>query len=555
MTFWELFFRTLPYKPAQALAAAYWHVTKRRVRARNGLRVACADLPFTYDIWISRFERNSTLAAHAQTIDDNWPFRPRFSVLIHGGENCSPELMKRSVRSVERQTYPDWDLQIEPGAFLGRQILDATGDYLFPLRAGDELSKSALPQLAKAAVANARPSVLYGDQDELDDRGCRTRPWFKPRWNEELFFAQDYLSSAVAIEAGLARDIANRAATLDEFVLAATSRADRSIIHVPHIITHVGSTKINQMERQSALARHLEPMGATCSAGPFGTLKVDWPLPEELPLVSIVVPTRDKVDLLRPCLESVLNRTEYPSFEVLVLDNESAEQRTINYLADVTKDERVRVIRFPGAYNFSIFNNFAASQVRGNYLCLLNNDTEVREPGWLTEMMRYAVRPEVGAVGAKLLYEDGTIQHAGVVIGLGDAAGHAHRFLPAHEPGYFRLAHLTHFVSAVTAACLVVEKGKFDAVGGLDECLGVAFNDVDLCLKLEAAGWRNVYVPHAVLLHHESKTRAKDSSPDQYDRYLRELGLLQDRWGTRTYSDPVHNPNLDRYSETFVIRL
>jgi O-antigen biosynthesis protein len=214
------------------------------------------------------------------------------------------------------------------------------------------------------------------------------------------------------------------------------------------------------------------------------------------------------------------------------------------------------VLPYDRPYNYSAINNLAVREAHGPYVCLLNNDTEVIEPDWLTEMMRYAVRPIVGAVGAKLLYDDGSIQHAGVVIGIGEAAGHAHRFQPADQPGYFRQAHVAQFVSAVTAACLVVEKTKFEAVGGLDEReLAVAFNDVDLCLKLEAAGWHNVYVPHAVLLHHESRSRGKDSSPKNRDRYMQELRVLQDRWGTRTYADPLHNPNLDRYSEKFIIRL
>jgi len=307
--------------------------------------------------------------------------------------------------------------------------------------------------------------------------------------------------------------------------------------------------------RMGAIQRHLQGLGATCAAGPFGTVRVTWPLPAQLPLVSIVIPTRDKLDLLRPCLDGVLGKTDYPNFEVIVLNNESVEQRTVDYLEAISNDPRVGVIQISGTYNFSSFNNFAARQARGEYLCLLNNDTEVLEPVWLTEMMRYAVRDDVGAVGAKLLYDDGTIQHAGVVIGIGEAAGHAHRFQPACDPGYFRIAHTAHFVSAVTAACLVVKKEKFDAVGGLDERLAVAFNDVDFCLKLEAAGWRNVYVPHAVLIHHESKSRGKDVAPQNIERYLKELRILQERWQTKTYQDPMHNPNLDRYSETFVLSL
>jgi GT2 family glycosyltransferase len=186
----------------------------------------------------------------------------------------------------------------------------------------------------------------------------------------------------------------------------------------------------------------------------------------------------------------------------------------------------------------------------------LNNDTEVVEDGWLTEMMRYAVRSQIGAVGAKLLYADNTIQHAGVIVGIGEAAGHAHRNLPTRDKGYFGRAHSAHFVSAVTGACLLVEKQKFLGVGGLDQdSFAVAYNDIDFCLKLERAGWRNVYVPHAVLIHHESKSRGKDHARSQIDRYRKELTVFQKRWGSKTYDDPLFNPNLDRSNETFVIRL
>jgi GT2 family glycosyltransferase len=296
--------------------------------------------------------------------------------------------------------------------------------------------------------------------------------------------------------------------------------------------------------------------GASCAPGPFGTAKILWPLPRDLPLVSIIVPTKDKVHLLRSCIESVTRLTDYENYEILIVDNGSVENRTAEYLAELERNDRIRAVSYPGPYNFSAINNFAVRQASGSYLCLLNNDTEVVGPGWLTELMRYAVRADVGAVGAKLLYEDRSIQHAGIVVGIGEAAGHAHRFLPADQPGYFRTAHVTQFVSAVTAACLVVDRRKFLAVGGLDEeKLAVAFNDVDFCLKLEAAGWKNVYVPHAVLLHHESKSRGLDSSPMNIDRFRRELKILQGRWGTKGYEDPLFNPNLDPCSETFVLRV
>jgi len=283
---------------------------------------------------------------------------------------------------------------------------------------------------------------------------------------------------------------------------------------------------------------------------------VSWPLPAELPLVSVIVPTRDRLELLRPCIDSLLSTTSYSPFEVLIVDNGSNEQATLDYLESVAQHRAVRVLRYDLPYNFSAINNFAAGQARGGYLCLLNNDTQIVEEQWLTEMMRFAVRDDVGAVGAKLLYANGAIQHAGVVVGMGDAAGHAHRFTPADQPGYFRLPHVAHYVTAVTAACMVVAKEKFDAVGCLDEeHFAVAYNDVDFCLKLERAGYRNVYVPHAVLLHHESMSRGDDKAKQHIDRYSRELAELQQRWGTKTFQDPLLNPNLDRYSETFIVAL
>jgi O-antigen biosynthesis protein len=553
VTFWELFFRALPYKPGQALAAAYWHVTRRRVRAQNRIRIASAELPFAYACWIRENESVRELTASASKVIEAWPWQPRFTIMLHGAAASTSEEVMRSLRSVAQQAYPFWNLikhSVDP---VGEAI--ATGsDYLVPLRMGDTLSRSGLFRLAEALQAKRDPAMLYGDQDELGQSGERSRPWFKPRWNREMFLAQDYLSSAMAIDMALVRQIARKTRNVAELVIEA-SWTDRPVLHLPYILCHV-ARRSDDEDRLAALSRKLQPLGARCTDGPFGTIKVEWPLPAKPPVVTIIVPTKDKLDLLRPCIDSVLERTDYQPFEILIVDNASIETRTGDYLASITSNPKVRVLPYPGPYNFSAINNAAAREARGAYLCLLNNDTEVVNPEWLSELMRYAVRKEIGAAGAKLLYENGSIQHAGVVIGIGDAAGHAHRFLRASEPGYFRQPHVTQYVSAVTAACLVVEKKKFDVVGGLDEAsLAVAFNDVDLCLKLEKAGWRNVYVPHAVLLHHESRSRGKDSARGNVERYRRELSVLQERWGTKAYADPLHNPNLDRYSESYVLRL
>jgi GT2 family glycosyltransferase len=249
-----------------------------------------------------------------------------------------------------------------------------------------------------------------------------------------------------------------------------------------------------------------------------------------------------------------LEGTRYPAFNILIVDNGSTDRATFDFFAQLSGDSRIEVLKFPGEFNYSAINNFGARHAAGEFLCLMKNDVEVLTPDWLGEMMRQAVRPDTGAVGAKLLYSDGTIQHAGIVLGMGAAAGHAHRYLPNEDIGYFAQAHLSRGVSAVTAACLVVEKFKFFEVSGLDEVVfRVAYNDVDFCLKLSGHGWINRYVPTATLLHHESKSRRNDLSPDQMDRYQAELHALQRRWSTETLVDPLHHPCLDRSSETYLL--
>ena len=557
MTFWEHFLRLLPRRPKPALAALYWYLTRRRVRASNRLRAGSADLAFVYAAWIKSNEQTDDLANCCASALKHWPFKPHFSILLHADGPFSAEQVDSSTRSIQRQIYPHWRIAGNADEPLAPRILAAEADFLVPLRVGELLSSAALFRFAEAAQANRAAAIIYGDEDQLDQHDRRVRPWFKPQWNEELFLALDYLSSAVAIEAGLAREVsaATDPADVSGLLLAATAAAQGQIVHVPHILCNVPATRPSPEGRLEAVARHLAPVGATCSPGPFGTVKVQWPLPQNLPLVSIIIPTKDKIELLRPCVRGVLERTDYPHLELLIVDNASIEARTARFLDEVAQDSRVRVLHYPEEYNFSRINNFAARQAGGAYLCLLNNDTEVIDPAWLTELMRYAVRPEIGAVGAKLLYPDGSIQHAGIVIGIGEAAGHAHRFLAAGQPGYFGVAHVPQFISAVTAACLVVEKSKFGAVGGLDETIAVAFNDVDLCLKLQAAGWRNVYAPQAVMVHHESKSRGIDVLPASVERFRGEHQALQSRWSTKSYQDPNHHPNLDRHSETFVIRL
>jgi GT2 family glycosyltransferase len=554
VTFWQIFFRVLLKRPRAALEALYWRMTGLKVRAANRLRMASANLQVGYEMWISNVERSPELSQTIPAMIERWPSRPRFSVIVYPTEGCTAEQMRRSVESVERQTYPDWTLADGGGPL--------SGDYVVPLQAGNALPETALFRYAEAVQSGPPASILYGDHDQLDQRGRRTRPWFKPQWNSEMFLGLDYLSQAVAIETKLANRVGIRTsadvlAGLQSALLQATEGTEVTVVHVPHVLCHVDSmADIADQDRSEILSLHLQDREASCAPGPFGTTKICWPLPSKTQKVSIIVPTKDKVELLQDCVGSVLRETSYPSFEIIIIDNNSIDPRTTAYLHEISAHALVRVLPYVYPYNFSAINNFAAAHADGTYLCFLNNDTEVVEADWLTEMMRYAVRPDVGAVGAKLLYPDGSIQHAGVIVGMGDAAGHAHRYTLDGDPGYFCQAHVAQFVTAVTAACMVVEKEKFQAVGGLDEeDFAIAYNDVDLCLKLQSEGLRNVYVPHAILLHHETQSRGHDLSPQHLERYAKELRALQNRWGTKAFQDPLHNPNLDRYSETYVIKI
>jgi GT2 family glycosyltransferase len=270
--------------------------------------------------------------------------------------------------------------------------------------------------------------------------------------------------------------------------------------------------------------------------------------------VSVIIPTRNRLDLLSTCIAGLAS-ADYSDLEVIVVDNDSEDPATLDFL-ETLQERGMRVLRHAGPFNYSAINNRAVAEATGDLVCLLNNDVAMLSPDWLTIMATQALRDDVGAVGAQLLYPDGRIQHAGVVIGVGNAAGHAHRFLRPDDAGYFRRHALPQFVSAVTAACLVVRRDRFLAVGALDETrFPVAFNDVDLCLRLNERGWQSFYEPRAVLVHHESVSRGFDRDPVRAARFAGELAALQERWRTNSIVDPFHHPMLSRASEQFVIGL
>lgn len=574
------------YRPLKAFQIAWWWLTKRRVRALGQLRSAAAAIPDKYRLWLHLHEAG--MSAHALQIDST--SLPQIAVHLHL-PNAAMTVgdFQAALRSVLGQTVSCWRLYITTndegteslaetlpddrrvvtvsGAFSDQaaafarvtEIADET--YLVPLAEGCRLATGAVLAFAKTAnellPSQRELTLLYADQDERGSDARRCNPWLKPEWDQDLFLAQDYLSSSCAIPVSAARQAIEEGAHGVSAVVARMllKPGASSPQHVTYVAVTTPPDTWRAFDRARADIIHTIT-GLPVSQGQFGTSIVHRPLPDPCPLVSVVVPTRDRLDLLAICVDGVLNKTDYPAIELLIADNQSIEPETLSYLQTVVRDRRVNVIRWPFPYNYSAVNNFAVAHASGRYICLLNNDTEVIRSDWLRKMMAQAVRNDVGAVGARLLYPDASIQHAGVVVGMGNAAGHAHRGLPENEPGWFAQALVTREATAVTAACLVVAKQKLDAVGGLDQSsLAIAYNDVDLCLKLRAAGWRNIYAADAVLIHHESKSRGLDFSPEHRTRYMSELEVLQERWQTAGFHDPTHHPGLDPSSEVYQLKL
>lgn len=410
----------------------------------------------------------------------------------------------------------------------------ASSPWLMPVRAGDRVASSAVGAYCDAICADN--DVIYSDDELLNRWALRTSPHLKPNWNAELFDHHDYLTGACIV------------------------RGNRERLAEALLEPDWGASLVNRTLAQRGKAKHVHKVLHSRRHRPEPLLRLpSVPKIRDLPRLSAIIPTRNRVDLLSTCIAG-LEAAEYPDIEAIVVDNNSDDPQTLDYLAALSSRSRpgriMRVLRHPGAFNYSAINNRAIAEATGEMLCLLNNDIEILKPDWLAIMVTQAMRPEVGAVGAQLLYPDGRIQHAGVVIGVGNAAGHAHRFLRPEDEGYFRRHALPQYVSAVTAACLVVRKDKFLAVGGLDDKnFAVAFNDVDLCLKLNQQGWQSFYEPRAVLVHHESISRGHDKDPIGAARFAKELAALQRIWRTDEIIDPYHHPNLSRASEQFAISL
>lgn len=515
------------WRMAYRVARTWWHLGRRRKVIGLTLGLVLRDLPqayaraswllgITYPQWIALTDTLSEAdRAAIRRMVQAWDKPPRFAILPLG-----PLAGSALEASLKSQLYPHYVLT-------SAQTVDDE-DWVLLLRPEDSLAEHALFWIAAEARAYPHAAMIYADDDEIE-AGERCRPRFKPDWSLTHLREIDYIGRACAIRGRALREVGgvrpeHLAGDTWALLLRVGEQADDRVRHIPAVLMH-----------RDAGVEKLHPV----------TLRrVHYPLPEPAPKVSIVVPTQDAAALLRQCVESVLAKTVYPDYELVVVDNGSREPAALEYLAELERRPRVRLLRWDRPFNYSAINNFAVRQAAGEVVCLLNNDTEVITHDWLTEMVSQLARPGVGVVGAKLFYPDGRVQHAGDTVGPGGCANHLFQFLPGDAPGYCHRAVVAQELSAVTAACMVTWRRLYLELGGLNECwLPVAFNDVDYCLRVRRAGFRVVFTPHARLYHHESVSRGKDRGWRQQLRAWREVRYMRWKWRREMRRDPFYNPN------------
>ncbi len=571
-----------------------------------------ANLRRDYRSWVQRYDtlkladvinHRARLEGMADTA------RPGISILMPVYNTPRPWLV-RAIESVRDQVYPNWELCIADDAstepHVGETLRDyaardarikfvqrdtnghisaasnsalalATGEFCALLDHDDELPQHALAEIVYALEAQPDLEFIYTDEDKIDESGHRSDPYFKPDWNPDLLLGQNYTCHFSTFRTARLRAIGGFREGLEgsqdwDLTLRATADLDpRQIHHIPKVLYHwraiPGSTAFVIDEKadypfqaaKRALTDHLAATGVSAELLPVEGRhwRVQYALPAPAPRVSLIIPTHNGYELLRTCLDSLRGRTDYPDLEIIVVNHQSDDPTILKYFTQL-QSEGVRVVDYEGVFNFSAINNHAARHARGSVLGFLNNDLEIIDADWLTEMVAQASRSEIGAVGAMLYYPDDTVQHAGVILGIGglngspSVAGHAFKDARRSDEGQRNRLRLVQNYSAVTAACLVIRREIFEQVGGFDERkLAVAFNDIDFCLRVRAAGYRNLWTPFAELYHHESASRGIEDNPDKLDRFAGEIATMRQRWARELDHDPAYNPNLTALYEDF----
>lgn len=572
----------------------YW----KNYGLKNTIKKVCQKLSGqrdygNYEDFLKKYGvKEEELARQRQEVFENGPC---FSIAVPLYQT-KEKYLREMIESVQAQTYTNWELCLADGS--GREhslqpvvgeyiakdkrikycLLDsnegiagntnealkmADGDFVVLTDHDDLLSPEALYQCAKAVQKEPQTDVIYSDEDKVDMSGKKFfEPHFKSDYNIDLLCTMNYICHLFVVR----KDVMERAGLFEscydgaqdhDFILRCTEKAEH-IVHIPKVLyhwrCHAQSTSENPESKLyafengcKAVKAHYDRIGipAEVEQGPFYGMYRTHYLWKEQPLVSILIPNKDHAADLKKCMDSIEEKSTYRNFEFIIVENNSTEEETFSYYKEIEKRDNVRVLYYKEDFNYSRINNFGAKEANGEYVLLLNNDTEMIEPDSIKEMLDVCMRLDVGIVGAKLLYEDNTIQHAGVIIGFGGVAGHAFIGQDRDDNGYFSRIISVQDLSAVTAACLMVRRSVFDEVEGLNEEFKVAFNDIDFCLKVRKAGYLVVYNPYAQFYHYESKSRGQEDSADKVARFQQEIGLFGERWGELLENgDPYYNPNL-----------
>jgi glycosyltransferase involved in cell wall biosynthesis len=532
------------------------------------------------------------------------PRQPKISIVMPVYDP-SLHCLDEAIRSIRKQLYPNWELCLADDASKNENVRTAlknymaederikvvfreqnghisqasnsalelaTGEFVALMDNDDVLPEHALYHVARTIVKHPEAALIYSDEDKLSPSGLRVEPYFKPDWNYDLFLGQNLISHLGVYRRDIITKIGGFRVGYEgsqDYDLAARfieQIAPKQIVHIPRVLYHwrilPGSTALAPTEKsyaqqasQRAIQDHLarRNIPATVELNPHFTFHtIRYSVPAAQPLVSLIIPTHNGCRPLKRCVDGILAKTQYPNYEILIIDNASDESETLRYFDELTTHQNISILRDKAPFTYAALNNAAVQHASGEYVGLIDNTLDVISPEWLDEMLGIAAQPNVGAVGARLWYPNDTLQHGGVITGIRTLAGHAHKGIHRGQVGYFGRSALTQSMSAVTAACLVIKKQIYQDVGGFDEKnLKVAFNDIDFCLRVRAAGYRNVWTPYAELYRHESAEQGRDEAGDQQERFNRDAQYMRDKWGETLLCDPAYNPNLTLDHEDF----
>lgn len=555
-----------------------------------------------YQKWI--YNNEPTKKELKQQRNTSFKYSPKISVLVPM-YNTPIKYFSELVNSMRKQTYTNWELCLADGSekenskikriakkdkrikykFLNSNngisantneaLKLATGDYISLLDHDDLLPRFALYEVVKAINENPDVEFIYSDEDKIDEKNIRYEPHFKPDFAIDTLRSNNYICHFSTFKKELMDKLGGFRSNYDgaqdyDIIIRASELTDK-IVHIPKILYHwrvhpnstaastAGEAKPYAFEAGiKVLQDHLKRAGIQGSVEhgiTLGNYKINYKV-EGNPKVSIIIPNMDHIETLKICIDSILKLTTYDNYEIIIVENNSKEEKTFEYYKELEKNEKIKIIYFEEkVFNYSKIINFGVKNASGDYIMQLNNDTELLTPNWIESFIGFAQRKDVGAVGAKLFYPDETIQHAGVIVGMGGIAGHILRGLPREHRGYFARDSFVQNLSAVTAACIFSRKEIYEEVGYMDEKYAVAFNDIDFCLRIREKGYLIVYDPYVELTHYESKSRGYEDTPEKQERFQGEIDRFERKWGyILEKGDPYFNPNFRLDVEDYKVK-